>query len=166
MNKNSTINKSRGWHFYNWTLLGWLETAVKTIALFIAIRAFQFSLIAPVWKIPSGIQMVQWILLIILSLGIFFAIFNRWQNKEITSMLFVLLNNMGHWGMLIALTKNTGWNMLPVFSFMMMLGDLIKIIFLRQTRYTEKNIPVNIFVWFTLFFAAGYALIGLLNWFN
>ncbi|MGB6607186.1 MAG: hypothetical protein WBF28_05195 [Atribacterota bacterium] len=166
MNKKTDMNNSHTWYFYNWTLLGWLETVIKAIALFIGIRAFRFSLSSSIWSIPSGIHLFQWILLGILTLGIFFAIFNRWQNKEISSMIFVLFNNLGHWGMLIALTKNTGWETLPVFAFLMMLGDLVKITFLKQKNYTEKNIPASVFVWGTLFFAAGYALIGLLTWFD
>ena len=116
--------------------------------------------------IPSGIQLIQWIVLGVLSMGIFVAIFNRWQNKEIVSMLFIPFNNLGHWGMFLALTRNTGWAILPIYSFLMMLGDLIKIIFLRQQHYTEKNIPPNIFIKLTLIFVLGYGIIGLLNWFN
>jgi len=46
------------------------------------------------------------------------------------------------------------------------MGNLIKIIFLRQQHYTEKNIPPNIFIKLTLIFVLGYGIIGLLNWFN
>jgi len=48
----------------------------------------------------------------------------------------------------------------------MMLGDSIKVIFLKQQHYTEKNIPPNIFIKVTLMFVLGYGLIGLLSWFN
>ena len=166
MKKKRENNKHSSWYFYNWTFLGWLETGIKAVALIIGMWAFCLSRVSQIWMIPSGIQLIQWIVLSVLSLGIFVAIYNRWQNKEIVSMIFILFNNLGHWGMFLALTRNTGWAILPIFSFLMMLGDLIKIIFLRQQHYTEKNIPPNIFIKLTLIFVLGYGIIGLLNWFN
>ena len=166
MKKKRENNKPSSWHFYNWTFLGWLETGIKAIALIIGLRSFWLSRVSQIWILPSGIQLVRWIVLGVLSLGIFAAIYNRWQNKEIVSMIFVLFNNLGHWGMFLALTRNTGWAILPIFAFLMMLGDLIKIIFLKQQHYTEKNIPHNIFIKLTLIFVLGYGLIGLLSWFN
>ena len=159
-------NKFSSWHFYNWTFLGWLETGVKVVALIIGIQTFYLSCVLQIWMIPSGIQLIQWIFLGILSLGILAAIYNRLQNKEIISMIFVLFNNLGHWGMFLALTRNAGWAILPIFSFLMMMGDLIKVIFLKQQHYTEKNIPSNIFIKLTIIFAVGYGIIGLLSWFN
>jgi hypothetical protein len=166
MKKKRENNKHSSWYFYNWTFLGWLETGIKAVALIIGMWAFCLSRVSQIWMIPSRLQLVQWIVLGVLSLGIFVAIYNRWQNKEIVSMLFILFNNLGHWGMFLALTRNTGWAILPIFSFLMMLGDLIKIIFLRQQHYTEKNITPNIFIRLTLIFVLGYGIIGLLNWFN
>jgi len=166
MKEEKEKNISSGWHLYNWTFLGWLETGIKAVALIIAMWAFWSSRVSQVWMIPSGIPLVQWIVLGVLSLGLSAAIFNRWQNKEIVSMIFVLFNNLGHWGMLLALLRNTGWAILPIFTFLMLLGDLMKVIFLRQQRYTEKNIPTHIFVKLTLIFVVGYGLIGLLSWFS
>jgi len=166
MKRERDKNKSSGWHFYNWSFLGWLETGIKAVALIIGIRAFWLSRVSQIWLIPSGIQLIQWITLGLLSLGLIAAIFNRWQNKEIVSMIFVFFNNLGHWGMLLALLRNKGWAILPIFAFLMLLGDLIKVIFLRQQRYTEKNIPAHIFVKLTLVFVVGYGLIGLLSWFS
>jgi hypothetical protein len=81
-------------------------------------------------------------------------------------MIFVLFNNLGHWGIFLALLRNTGWIILSIFALFMMLGDLIKIIFLKQQHYTEKNIATSVFVMLTLIFVIGYGLIGLLNWLN
>ena len=159
-------NEHYDWHFYNWTFLGWLETGLKTIAIIFGIRAFQLSYVSQIWMIPSGIHLVQWGSLGVLSLGIFAAIYNRWQNKEIISMIFVLFNNLGHWGMFLALTRNTGWAILPIYASLMMTGDIIKVVFLRQHHYTENNISPNIFIKLTLIFAIGYGLIGSLSWFN
>ena len=166
MEKADEKNKIPGWHFYQWSFLGWLETGIKAIALLIGMWAFWLSHVSQIWIIPSGIQLIQLIVLGVLSLGIFFAIFNRWQNKEITSMIFVLFNNLGHWGIFLALLRNTGWPILPFFAFLLMLGDLVKIGFLRKQHYTEKNIATSIFVMLTLLFVIGYGLIGLLSYLN
>ena len=83
MKKKRENNKPSSWYFYNWTFLGWLETGVKAVALIIGIRTFYLSRVLQIWMIPSGIQLIQWIFLGILSLGILAAIYNRLQNKEI-----------------------------------------------------------------------------------
>lgn len=48
----------------------------------------------------------------------------------------------------------------------MMLGDLVKILFLKQIGYTERNILPGIFIYATLVFVIGYGLIDLLSCFN
>ncbi len=154
------------WYIHNWTFLGWVETGIKSIAIVIGIWAFYLSRDSQVWILPLGNRLFQLIILGILSLGIFFAIFNRWQNKEIVSMIFVLFNNFGHWGMFVALIRNTGWFLLPYFALLMMLGDLTKILFLKQMRYTERNLSPNLFVYATLIFVIGYGLIDLLSCLN
>ena len=78
-------------------------------------------------------------------------------------MIFVLFNNSGHWGMFLSLLKNSGWSLLPYFAFFMLLGDLTKIFFLKQTNYTERNLSPNLFIYGTLIFVIGYGLIILLS---
>ena len=166
MNKKNRKRELKRWHIYNWTFLGWTETGVKSIAIMIGMWAYYLSRNSQVWFLPSGNRLIQWTILGILSLGIFFAIFNRWKNKEIASMIFVLFNNLGHWGMFLALIRNTGWFLLPYFALLMMLGDLIKILFLKQMRYTERYLSTNLFVYATLIFVIGYGLIDLLSCLN
>jgi len=166
LNKKNRKRELKSWHIYNWTFLGWAETGVKSIAITLGMWAFYLSRNSQAWILPSGNRLIQWIILGILSLGIFFAIFNRWQNKEIVSMIFVFFNNFGHWGMFLALIRNTGWFLLPYFALLMMLGDLAKILFLKQMRYTERNLSPNLFVYVTLIFVIGYGLIDLLSCLN
>ncbi|MDD2353359.1 MAG: hypothetical protein PHX56_07390 [Atribacterota bacterium] len=157
---------STDWYIHNWTFLGWVETIIKTIAIIIGILSFYLSFDSQDWVIPSGVQLVQLLVLGLLSLGIFFAIFNRWKNKEIISMFFVILNNIGHWGMFLSLLRDTGWFYLPYFALLMMLGDLVKILFLKQTGYTERNILPSLFIYATLVFVIGYGLIDLFSCLN
>lgn len=164
--KEPEKHQATSWYIKDWTLWGWLETGLKSVAIIIGILAFDLSWDSQEWTIPSGIRLIQLIILGILSLGIFLAIFNRWQNKEIISMIFVLFNNMGHWGMFLALIRNTAWFFLPFFALLMMLGDLVKILFLIKFRYTERNISPHIFVYATLFFVFGYGLLDLLSCLN
>jgi hypothetical protein len=62
--------------------------------------------------------------------------------------------------------REVGWYYLPFFALLMMLGDLVKILFLKQTGYTEKNISPILFIYATLVFVVGYGLIDLFSCLN
>jgi len=107
-------SSEKGWHVAHWPPLAWLETAIKLAAITIGIVALVQALSDGTFGLPGGVRLVQWIVLAILSLGLVVAIFYRFAEREIVAMAFVLLNNLGHWGMVIAMTNEPGpgW-MLP-----------------------------------------------------
>jgi len=75
-------------------------------------------------------------------------------------MAFAILNNIGHWGMLYALTRTPGpgW-LLALFAGLMLAGDLVKLAFLKTSDFTVRDTPKAALYGLTGFCVAGYALI-------
>ncbi len=153
----------QGWHLKNWHFLGWLETVIKTAAIIIGIYVFFLGVKEPNFLPIDNVPFIQLIILIILSLGLVAAIYNRYQNKDIVSMVFVLFNNWGHWGLIYGIFKGVEARFLYSFAMIMLAGDLIKIIFLRKYNYSEGELAPKKFIYLTSVYIIGYILIILLG---
>lgn len=151
------------WHVTDWPPLAWLETTIKVIGLLIAIGALLFALAeGRSYAFPDDIRRAQWGILAFLSLGIFGAIFDRIIEREVVSMGFVIVNNLGHWGMVIAmLFAPYPDGELMAFAGLMFFGDLIKLWFLYVSGFTVRNTPRALMYGSTLVFVIGYLLIVL-----
>lgn len=155
----------KSWHIAKWPPLAWLETGLKLIALGIGVGTAVSALDNPSFALPSGLRLVQFILLIVLSLGLIAAIFDRLADREIVAMGFVILNNLGHWGMVLALASGYAvGNRVWLFAGYMILGDLVKIWFINVTNFTVRDFPQRTLYILTLVYVVGYALILLLEW--
>jgi len=157
-----TIKPARKWHIANWPALAWLETIIKLIALTIGISVGVNALAAGKFAFPAGLRLIQFIILIILSLGLVTAIFDRIADREIIAMIFVMFNNLGHLGMVLGLAA--GFERLLLFGGLMLLGDLVKLWFIRAHNFTVRDFAPRILVALTLFYVVGYALLILLEW--
>ena len=153
---------SRSWHIAHWPFLAWLETIIKLAALTIGIIAGINALSAGSLALPTGLQLVQFVILLLLSLGLIAAIFDRIADREITAMIFVVMNNLGHWGMLLGLTA--GAEYLLWFAGLMLLGDLVKLWFIRVHNFTVRDYAPRILYILTLFYVGSYTLLILLEW--
>lgn len=152
------------WHVDNWTGLGWLETLIKAAAIVTGFVALVAARGAESLSLPEGTRLVQLGILVLLSLGLLAAIYDRYLEREIIAMVFILFNNVGHWGMVIALLTPTGpGGLLPIFCLLMLLGDMVKLRFLMVTHFTVRGMPSALFYGLTSFYAAGYALILILE---
>ena len=153
------------WHVAKWPPLAWLETGIKLVALGIGVGTAVSTLTTASFSFPTGLQLIQLILLTILSLGLIAAILDRLADREIVAMGFVVLNNLGHWGMVLALvaTTNLG-NTVWLFAGLMLLGDLVKIWFIKATNFTVRDYPQRTLYLLTGVYIGGYALILLLEW--
>ncbi len=148
------------WHVAQWPPLAWLETIIKAAALMIGIRMLFRTLAQPTWQVPSGLGLAQFILLILLSLGLIAAIFDRLAEREIVAMIFVVFNNLGHWGMVLALASKPGPGVfLSLFCGLMLLGDLVKLLFLKLHDFQVRDLPRIVLFGLTLFYVMGYAII-------
>lgn len=164
MSGEGTQSSTRGWHVDRWPPLAWLETAIKLVAIIIGIVALGQGLSGGTFGLPGGIWLVQWIVLMLLSLGLVAAIFDRLAEREIVAMAFVLLNNLGHWGMVVALAAKPGpgW-LLPAFAALMLVGDLVKVVFLKVHDFTVRDTPAVVLYGLTSVYVIGYLLILILE---
>jgi hypothetical protein len=152
-------NSPSSWHIASWPLLAWAETIIKLVALVVGITAGLNAFSADL-SFPSGLHLAQFIILTILALGLVAAIYDRFTDREIVAMVFVVLNNLGHWGMVLGLTVNS--ERLLLFATLMLLGDLVKLVFIRVHHFTVRDYSPRVLYGLTLFYVAGYALIILL----
>lgn len=156
-----------GWYSARWTPLAWLEIVIKFGGITIGMIAGALTLANFAFIVPESIvRFFQILILFVMSLGLLAGIVDRYLDREIGAMFFVILNNLGHWGMVISLVAaNMGMPILAVFCFVMILGDLVKLRFLRITNVTIRNIPRSFLSGLTGLYILGYSLIIALMFF-
>lgn len=160
MNQNYPVRTSAGWYLATMGRLEWLETILKVGAIFFGITAFLTSAPYEITFRLSMMRLAQITILSIMSLGLIGAIFERWNQREIGAMIFVVLNNLGHWGLLIAILGGISNSLFVIaFSALMLSGDLTKFVFFATTAYTIRNAPKTLVLTVVMLFALGYALI-------
>lgn len=154
------------WHIANWSPLGWLETIVKLIAFAASFVALYNALNSGSVAAPSGLQLIRVIDLAFLALGLTAGIVDRYKQREIIAIIFILLNNVAHWGMVYALlTTPAPTTLLLIFVSLMLVGDLIKMVWLRVSSYTQDGVPQSVLYGLTSIYLVGYALILILSLF-
>jgi hypothetical protein len=164
VSENNTPPDSRPWHVYPWPPLAWLETVIKLIAIAIGIVALIQALAGGQFALPGGLRLAQLVILALLSLGLVAAIFDRLAEREIVAMVFVLLNNLGHWGMVIALLGVPGPGaLLTAFAALMLAGDVVKLVFLRDHDFSVRDTPRIVLYGLTSVYVVGYLVILLLQ---
>lgn len=144
------------WYFGNWTGLGWLETGLKLAGHIVAFYALT--------QIPGGSSPAlsfPVILLSLITLSYVAAIYDRWLEKEITAMLFVVVNVTAHAAMTWTLThaSNDLYFLGLIFAALMLAGDLVKIAFLLRTKFTVRNVTTRQMVMLTAGLVIVYALV-------
>ena len=158
------MDSSQKWHVAHWPPLAWLETGIKLVALGIGVGTAVAALTAPNFALPNGLRLVQFVILVVLSLGLIAAIFDRIADREIIAMGFVVLNNLGHWGMVLALAStNDLGGVVPLFAGLMLLGDLVKVWFIKAENFTVRDFPQRTLYILTAVYIIGYLLILLLQ---
>jgi len=158
-----TPNAPKHWHIANWSALGWLETGIKLVAFVAAIVALIQALSSGTYSAPPGVRLIEVIILAFAALGLFGAIFERYMQREVIAMIFVLINNIAHWGMVYALLTVPGpGSLLVIFAALMLVGDLVKIYWLRVSGFTQDGRPQSIFYILTGGFVVCYAIVLLL----
>ena len=92
-------------------------------------------------------------------MGLVAAIFDRIKSREIIAMAFVILNNIGHWGMLVAVTgePGPGWK-LVAFCSLFLCGDLVKILFIKVHNFSVRDTSQSVLYGLTVY-VIGYAVL-------
>jgi len=132
---------AQGWHVAEWGLWGWVETALKLIGIGAGILAF-FNAQAASGGLRFGDnpELAAVIVTALLTLFTVGALGIRFIQREVISMAFAVAQFLGHAAVLVALLRlpeQTG--LAIVFGVMFILGQIVKLVFLRATGYTEMG---------------------------
>lgn len=161
----SGIVRQERWHIASWPPLAWLETVIKLIALAVGTSVFMNVTGTGEFDLPDGgVRLLQLAILVVLALGLTLAIGDRVIEREIVSMVFVILNNFGHWGMALALVLGDTSHALALFAALMLAGDLVKMLFIAVHRdFTVRDHPRLVLYALTGVYVAGYGMILVLE---
>jgi hypothetical protein len=164
MSETESGTPGKGWHVAQWPLLAWLETAIKLVAIAIGMIALVQAIVGGTFYLPRGLCLAQWVIMIVLSLGLVAAILDRLAEKEIVAMVFVVLNNIGHWGMVVAMATLPGPGiLLTLFAALMVAGDLVKLVFLNVHDFSVRDTPPVVLYGLTGFYIVGYLVVLLIQ---
>jgi hypothetical protein len=132
------MQQSQGWHSEAWGTWGIAETVLKLIGVGAGVLAFINSDGNAALRIGDNPHLLALILLVLLTLGAVFQLVVRFGQKETISFGFAVLNLIGHVALVIALLRVPEQATLAViFGGMYVLGQVVKLQFLRETGYTE-----------------------------
>lgn len=147
------------WHIGRWHTLAWIETIIKLTVIAGALLGLFAGLDSgAAFGVPGGARLVQLIILAVLSLGLTAAIFDRLARREIIAIVFVIFNNIAHWGMVAVMlfprTVLPDWP--SVLAGGMLLGDLVKLVWLRTSDPNVPDAPPAVLYGLTGFYIVGY----------
>lgn len=158
-----TESASEGWHVGEYGRLGWVETGIKAAAFLVAYTAFAHALDRSLHA-PTVIKVGELALLGVAEAGLVVAVRDRLIEREITAMGFVLFNNAAHLGMLYALLAAPGpGGLLSVFCALMLAGEVTKIVWLRTTEFTVREVGPLVVQGIVVAYAVVYA-VALVAW--
>ncbi len=137
-------HEGRGrWYVAPMGRLEWLETGLKLTAMAVAFVTFILTFDADRGlATPPGNAGIQSRILFWLAVGLAFAIIDRVQQRELFSIVFVVVNDLAHWAMYLSLMSGLAAAVpVVVYCALMMAGDIAKIAFFATSRYTVRGIP-------------------------
>jgi len=132
--------QTQGWHIATWGFWGWLETGFKLVGVVFSLIALAGVLSAGTFTLGGNPRLAAIIVLGLLTFASLGVTFIRFQQREVVSMAFAVLNALGHLGALIALLRLTDqpiWVIL--FGVFYVIGNLVKLRFLMVTGFTESG---------------------------
>jgi len=155
----SSTAAERRWHRGDWGRLGLIETLLKGAAFLIAYAALIRAL-GSSWAVPSGVHLVQAVIVAGAELGLAAAVVDRVLEREITAFVFVICNNAAHIALLLALcTTHGAGDAVAPFATLMLCGELVKIRFLRTTGFTVRGHPNELLLALVAMAATIYAVL-------
>lgn len=130
------------WYVAPMGRLEWIETALKVLAMAVA-----FVTVATTFQPgeglarPDGAAGTQSRILFWMAVGLAFAIIDRLQQRELVSIVFVVVNDLAHWAMYVSFMSGlTAAPPVVAYCGLMIAGDLAKIAFFATSRYTVRGI--------------------------
>lgn len=165
MAQDYPIRSKEGWYLARMSWLEWQETVLKLAAAACGIAAFSLAIDTGKLALPGGWGLVQLTILAVISLGLFGAIFERLNQREIGAMVFVVVNNLGHWGLLLAIINGFSGGLVIAFGTLMLAGEITKLIFFASNNFTIRGSPKKFILAIVAMFALGYTAILVLEFF-
>ncbi len=160
MTDNLSTTGIREWHIAKWSALAWLETVIKSIAIAIGIYVFIQALSNGSFAWPVGFELVQFLILVLLSIGLVAAIFDRIHRREIISMIFMIFNNIGHWGITATMLFVPGPGISYIyFIILMLVGDFVKMASFKIDQFSLPGVSRATLYSLTGVYLFGYFLI-------
>lgn len=155
--------QAQGWHTAQWGTWGWAETILKLIAIIGGILAFFQDTIANEMMLGSNPHLAAVVLFALLTLFSVAQIGIRFTQKEIVSMIFAVLNFLGHLALLVALLRvPTDLTLAILFGVFYVLGGIVKVQFMRVTGYTEGGATSAMMIRVAAIMAVPYILFVIL----
>lgn len=131
-------SQAQGWHTAEWGTWGWLETILKLIGAFAGVVAFVNSDSSAPLRIGDNPHLIALALFALLALGALAQVGIRFVQRETISFGFAILNLLGHAALLVAILRvPPDITMTTIFGAFYVLGQIVKLQFLRATGYTE-----------------------------
>lgn len=153
---------AKGWHVADWGFWGWLETGLKLIGIVAGFVAFFNSSAVSALTIGGSPRLAAVILVAVLALAMIGVVFMRITQKEIISVIYSIVNALGHVALLFALLRVPTQTTLPIiFAVMFILGELAKQRFLAISGYTEGGQNSAAMVRFSRIVAAIYLVLAI-----
>lgn len=151
----------RRWHVDRWPPLSKAETLIKLAAFGFAYTGFATSIARATVPIAQDTRsLAQVAILGVLALGLVVAVWDRWQRREVVSMVFVLLNAPAHGLLLVALLRGAAADFwLFFFATLMFLGDLVKAVSFYVPPPPVRDLSPAAGTALTGIYALGYAAI-------
>jgi hypothetical protein len=144
-----------GWHRAAWNALGWTETGVKLIAIAVAVTA---AAAGGNWRVPASHAPPFWLITAV-AIGYVGTVMDRWMDREIVAVLFVVLVLSGHWSLVYAMGGPT-WPAAAVrwFTGCMAIGDAVKVLYFLRTGARVRNLPHSVPIMMSAALAVTYAV--------
>lgn len=135
----TTEAPKQGWHVANWGTWGWAETIVKLIGAAIGVIAF-FQASGDDYSLGSGLDTIAIIDFGLILLSAFALPPIRILQREVISIIYAILNLIGHLALMGALLREPSMSLLPfLFGLAYVAGELVKQRFLVVSGYTEQG---------------------------
>lgn len=127
-----------GLYVANWGLLGWVETALKEVAILAGILAFFATNGLPLLAVGEHPRPVLLFMLAALTIAMVFQLGFRVVQRELISIAFAVTMLLGHAALLVSVLRAGDIRAYGLtFALFLLLGDLTKHRFLSDTGYTE-----------------------------
>jgi hypothetical protein len=158
----SSETSAQGWHTAQWGTWGWLETIVKCIAFLVG-AAGLINPLPGVFMLIGNPHLAALIVLTLLTLFAAGQVTVRFNQRETISFGFAIIHFLGNVAILIEVAQVPHHNLWPVlFGVIYVVGQLLKLQFLRTSAYTELGMDRPIMLRIASLIAGLYVLFTVL----